>query len=214
MTPLSILPRRSPLTTTAQSTAATTRSTHHTFIADRHLGDLADDRVVTLENRDAAAAAAGKVCPSRFFRPSCRARQEIRPGRAWRGGTYRRLAGRMRSSSMKLSTKKRSATADRAPEHHRHMGVLQHAADAQIGNLVGDLGDAIDRLCFHPVRELPPVERRIDRPRSARPQRQAIGAKRRPHAHRGLRPIAVCGCPARASRRASPVCRLPCDHLA
>src|SRR5262249_44181889 len=83
--------------------------------------------------------------------------------------------------------------ADRAPETHRQMRVLQNATDIMVRNLVALIGQAIMRLAFHSVLERP-SSRHIDRAhgelRLKRVDR-SIGCERCPETYRGLRTIAV-----------------------
>ena len=84
--------------------------------------------------------------------------------------------------------------ADRAPEHHRHMRVLQHAADADIRDLVAGGGEALHRLRFDAVLHFADADRTHDRTdgnAGVEGRRQPVGAERCFQAHGGLRPVAV-----------------------
>ena len=74
------------------------------------------------------------------------------------------------------------------------MGVLEHAADAQVGNLVAGVGEAFDRLRLDAVLDLADADRaqnRADRDLGVERSRHAVGAERRLQPHRRLRPVAV-----------------------
>ena len=186
------------LTTWPQSTRGDDAvDAHLALLADRHFGDLADDRVIAFENRDAAAAACRKrFSPIALLGDFVEHAEEVGPMRQQRAAELVCiLPGRVRQFvDVALHEEGVLRGADRAPEHHRHMGVLEHAADAQVGDLVGGGGKAFHRLRLDPAFNLVDAGRsqnRADGDFCIERRRHAVRPKRRLHPYCGLRPVAV-----------------------
>jgi hypothetical protein len=126
-----------------------TVDTYFAFLIDRHLGDLSDNRVVAFVDGDTAATAGWKrVAPVAFLRELIEHAKEVGPVRQQSAAeTVWVLSRRLRQFvDIAFHEKGILRGADRAPEHHRHMGVLEHATDAHIRDLVVGVGYAFDRL--------------------------------------------------------------------
>ena len=84
--------------------------------------------------------------------------------------------------------------ADRAPEHHRHMRVLEHALGELGRHVVGHVLQALDGGRLDAILDLAPPERAHDRAHGRTrlpPRRHAVRSQRSPEADRRLRPVAV-----------------------
>ena len=93
-----------------------------------------------------------------------------------------------------LDRKRVLRRADRAPEHDRHVGVLEVDADLERVAAVWAIGEPFDRLALDPVLDLAPAERardRADRGDEVEPRGRPVLAQSRTHAKRSLRAIAI-----------------------
>ena len=63
--------------------------------------------------------------------------------------------------------------ADRAPEHHRDMSVLEVDADLQRFGAIGTIGEALDRRAFDPFSTSPQPSERVIEPTAVRKSKPA-----------------------------------------
>lgn len=127
------------------------------FLAHRYLGDLADDRSVAFVDSDAAAAAlTERLTPIALLRDGVEHAEEVGLACQQRAAELVRvLPRRLRQLvDVTFDEERILRRADRTPEHHGHVGVLEHTADAHAWDRVRNIGEALDRLHLDTVLNL------------------------------------------------------------
>ena len=166
-------------------------------VVDGDLGDLADDGAEGLVDGDPAPdALAQRLAPVALVGERVEDGEEIGVAIEQPAPVFERIAlGRMGALVDEAFDREGVLRgADRAPEHDRHMGVLELDADFQRVGAIGTVDEAFDRLRLDPVLGLAPAERagdRADRGAEVESVRGAVFAQGGAHLQRRLRPVTI-----------------------